>query len=97
MPPPGAASSSICSATPALFLDEALTLPAKARAKLAAELLRSLYDEDDAELDQAEYDAAWGEEIARRVKELDDGVVEAVPWEEARRRIASTDDGSHSG
>lgn len=79
------------------LLEEALTLPAKERAQLAAKLLRSLDDEDDDTFDQAEYDAAWGDEIARRMKALDDGTVQAVPWEEARRRIASDDDGPASG
>jgi putative addiction module component (TIGR02574 family) len=70
------------------LLDEALQLPSEARARLAAELLRSLDDEEEP-LDQAEYDAAWGAVIERRLREIESGAVKAVPWSEARRRILS--------
>lgn len=63
--------------------DAALTLPAKERAKLAHDLLRSLDGPPDPEVD-----AAWIEELERRARELADGSVEAVDWEEARDRIA---------
>ena len=69
------------------LLDEALQLPTEARAHLAAELLRSLDDAEDEPLDQAAYNAAWGDVIERRLREIDTGVVKAVPWVEARRRI----------
>lgn len=66
-----------------------LRLPLEARARLVDELLRSL-DEDD-EVDQAEHAAAWGSEIAERLREIDAGEVQPVPWSEARRRIARKD------
>jgi hypothetical protein len=32
-------------------------------------------------------EAAWAEEVGRRVKELDSGAVKTIPWAEARRLI----------
>ena len=77
------------------LLAEVLKLPAEVRAKIAGQLLRSLDEEQAGEdLSQEDYDAAWGTEIERRVKDVEDGAVEAISWEEARRRIASDDDPS---
>jgi putative addiction module component (TIGR02574 family) len=64
-------------------LAEALRLPAAARAALAAELIRSL---DDAE-PSADVEAAWAEEIRRRVAEIDAGRTESVPWAEVEREV----------
>jgi putative addiction module component (TIGR02574 family) len=64
------------------LLEEALKLSPEARAALAASLLESL----DEEIDEGA-EAAWAEEIAKRVRELDSGSVAAVPWSEARRII----------
>ena len=61
----------------------ALTLPSQERAKLAHELLRSLDEPFDSDVD-----AAWVAELERRTRELADGSVEAVDWEIARERIA---------
>ena len=61
----------------------ALTLPMKERAKLAHDLLRSLDEPTDPDVD-----AAWVKEIERRARELAEGSVEAVDWEVARKRIA---------
>jgi putative addiction module component (TIGR02574 family) len=66
----------------AKLLEEALRLPAEARAALAASLLDSL---DDALDPDAE--AQWDAEIGRRVKELDEGKVRPIPWAEARRQL----------
>jgi putative addiction module component (TIGR02574 family) len=63
--------------------DAALSLPARERAKLAQELLRSLHEPADSDADQA-----WIAEIERRAREAADGSVELADWEEARRRIA---------
>jgi putative addiction module component (TIGR02574 family) len=67
---------------PGRLLEEALKLSPEARAALAASLLESLEEgvDEDAE-------AAWAEEIAKRIHELDTGVVTPIPWSEARRRI----------
>ena len=63
-------------------LEEALRLPAEARAALAGHLLESLDDavDEDVEL-------AWSKEIARRIDDLDRGKVKTVPWSVARRQI----------
>jgi putative addiction module component (TIGR02574 family) len=73
--------------TPSTLLDEALKLPANERARLAGELLRSLEDEQEEPLAQADYDAAWGSVIERRVREVETGEVTPVPWPVARRQI----------
>ena len=75
---------------PSKLRDEALRLPSEARARLVAELLSSLDDEED-DLDQAEYDTAWSSEIAERLRQVDAGDVTTVPWSEARRRVVRED------
>ena len=67
---------------PSKLLQEALQLPPEARAALAGSLIESLEEAID---DEAE--SAWGEEIARRIKEIDSGSVKTVSWAEARREI----------
>ena len=62
--------------------DEALKLPAEARAALAGTLLDSLDEEVDEDAE-----AAWSDEIAKRVRELQDGSVKTIPWSEVRRSI----------
>ena len=70
----------------ARLLAEALKLPAHDRAAVAGQLLQSLDEQVDEDAE-----AAWIDEIGRRVRELDAGVVGAVPWSLARDRIASDD------
>jgi putative addiction module component (TIGR02574 family) len=70
------------STNPTKLLEEALKLPAEARAALAGSLLDSLDDTVDPNAE-----AAWDTEIARRLKELDSGKVRPIPWAEARRAI----------
>ena len=65
------------------ILELALKLPPEARAALAGTLLDSL----DVAVD-ADAEAAWGLEVARRARELDTGAVRAVPWSEVRRRLS---------
>jgi len=65
----------------ALFRD-ASELSERDRATLAGLLIESL--EADAEPD---VEAAWSDEIKRRVADLDAGTVETIPWEEVRRRL----------
>jgi len=64
------------------ILDEALELPESARADLAAALLESLEESADEGVE-----AAWSDEIARRIREVESGAVKPIPWEEARRMI----------
>ncbi len=67
------------------ILSDALHLPDRERAELAASLIDSL----DPSVDE-EYQQAWDSEVLRRVEELDNGAVTPVPWAEARRRILGT-------
>lgn len=60
---------------------EALHLSAKDRAKLVQELLLSLEDLPESELDQL-----WLDEAERRAREIDEGLVELVPAEEVSRK-----------
>lgn len=64
------------------LLEKALSLPAEARAALAGSLIESLDESVDEDAE-----AAWVEEIARRVQELDSGKAKTVPWPKARRMI----------
>ena len=63
---------------------EAMALPVKERADLAAELLASL--DDTAAEDPAEVEAAWAEEIERRARRVISGKSGGIPWDEVRRR-----------
>ena len=63
-------------------LEEALRLPAEARAALAGHLLESLDDSVDEDVE-----LAWSKEIARRIDDLDREKVKTVPWSVARRQI----------
>ncbi len=65
------------------ILNEALKLPADARAALAGTLIDSLDDSVDADAE-----SAWETEIARRLREIDEGKVKMIPWAEARVKIA---------
>ncbi|MFO0592032.1 MAG: addiction module protein [Polyangiaceae bacterium] len=67
-------------------LAAALRLPVKARAAVVVELLESL---DAVEQPAEEVEAAWAEEIQKRLDEVDAGTVTPVPWTEARRRIVA--------
>ena len=68
----------------------ALRLPVEARAAVAAELIASLDGVDEVEED---VEAAWAEEIRRRLADVDAGVVTPIPWPEARRRILAAASG----
>jgi putative addiction module component (TIGR02574 family) len=63
------------------LLKQALTLPDEERAELAASLIDSL----DTTVDE-NVEAAWQEEIARRLDEMESGKVKGIPWEEVRRK-----------
>jgi putative addiction module component (TIGR02574 family) len=60
---------------------QVMSLPAEARADLASSLIDSL----DQTVDE-DVEAAWQEEIARRVDELESGKAKTIPWAEVRRR-----------
>ena len=67
---------------PASILEEALELPAEARAAIAASLILSLDEPVDSDAE-----AAWATEIQRRISELRSGAVQPMTWPEARRVI----------
>lgn len=59
---------------------EAIELSESERAELAGLLLESLQTEPD-----PEFEAAWAEEIERRVRDIDEGRVQTIPWEQVVR------------
>jgi putative addiction module component (TIGR02574 family) len=67
---------------PKKVLEEALRLPAEARAAIAGRLIESLDDSVDEDAE-----AAWSKEIARRIDDLDKGKIKTVSWSVARRQI----------
>ncbi len=69
----------------AQLLKKALALPPEARAALAGSLLESLEEEPADE----NVEAAWSEEIKRRIDDVDSGRVQMMPYEEVRRRLAA--------
>ncbi len=64
------------------LLEAALKLPPEARAAIAGSLLESL----DVAVD-ADAEAEWDREIARRLKDLDRAPARVVAWSDARRTI----------
>lgn len=62
---------------------QALDLAERDRAMLAGLLIESLEGEEP---DQ-DLEAAWKDEIQRRVRELDSGDVKTIPWEEVKNRL----------
>jgi putative addiction module component (TIGR02574 family) len=67
------------------LLKRALTLPLRERAELASSLMESL----DLILDE-DVEAAWQEEIARRIEDLRAGTAKTVPWTEVRKNASIT-------
>jgi putative addiction module component (TIGR02574 family) len=68
------------------LLADALQLPSEDRGELISLLIESLDVGSDADAD-----AVWSDEIARRLKQIDDGQVEMIDWSEARRIIRGQD------
>jgi putative addiction module component (TIGR02574 family) len=66
------------------LLKKALALPVSERADLAGSLIESLDDTQDESVE-----AAWDEEVARRMADIESGGVKPVSLEEARRRLLS--------
>ena len=63
-------------------LEQALQLPDDERGKLAVRLLRTLEPDDGDEVTGDEWQAAWSNEIDRRVREVDDGSAELLDGDE---------------
>jgi putative addiction module component (TIGR02574 family) len=66
------------------LLKKALSLPVSERADLAGSLIESLDETHDPSVE-----AAWEEEIARRMSDVDSGKVKPISLEEARRRFST--------
>ena len=64
------------------LLAEALELEAHERAEVAAELIASLDDEADEDVENA-----WAAEISRRMVALDAGTTTLAPWTDVKHRI----------
>ena len=64
------------------LLEAALKLPPEARAAMAGLLLDSLDTTVDADVE-----AAWEQEINRRLEDLDSSPNRVVSWSDARRKI----------
>jgi len=61
---------------------EASELSDKERAELAGLLLETLDGEPDPGVE-----AAWAEEVERRVRQIDSGEVKMIPWEQVRAEL----------
>src|SRR5271163_458710 len=66
------------------LLKKALSLPVSERADLAGSLIESLDETHDPSVE-----AAWDEEVQRRMADIDSGKVKPITREEARRRLSS--------
>lgn len=64
------------------LLREASELPEADRAELAGRLLETLQGEPDEGVE-----AAWAEEVERRVRQIDSGEVSTISWEQVRAKL----------
>jgi putative addiction module component (TIGR02574 family) len=71
------------------LLAAAMRLSANDREELGIQILESLQPVES----PAEVEAAWAEEIRKRVEDMETGRVKGIPWEEVRRMIAETKEG----
>jgi putative addiction module component (TIGR02574 family) len=65
-----------------VVLEEALKLTANERAEVAEQLIASLDEAPDTNVEQA-----WQEEIQKRLQQIERGEVKTIPWEEVKRRL----------
>lgn len=65
----------------ARIFEEALTLSASERARLAHELIHSLEPED------ADAPAAWSKEVRGRIDEIEVGAAKLADWESVKARL----------
>jgi putative addiction module component (TIGR02574 family) len=64
------------------ILTQALQMPPKERAAVAARLIASLGTEMDWDVE-----VAWQQEVQRRIAEIDKREVVCLPWEQALQRL----------
>ena len=67
------------------LLRDALDLDEQPRADMAVALLESL----EPNVDEAEIEQAWRQEVQRRIAAADSGQAELIPWEEVRNQLFS--------
>ena len=65
-----------------VVLDEALKLTTNERAEVAEQLIASLDEASDTDVEQA-----WQEEVQRRLQQIERGEVKTIPWEVVQRRL----------
>jgi putative addiction module component (TIGR02574 family) len=65
-----------------VVLEEALKLSPDERAEVAEQLIASLEEAPDIDVEQA-----WQEEVQRRLQQIERGEVKTIPWEEVQRRL----------
>jgi putative addiction module component (TIGR02574 family) len=65
-----------------VLLEEALKLTAYERAEVAEQLIASLDEVADTDVEQA-----WQEEVQRRLGQIERGEVKTIPWEEVQKRL----------
>lgn len=68
-------------------LEQALQLSDDERGELLARLVRSFEADDGEEVGGVEWEAAWSEELDRRVDDIREGRVELVDGDDARARV----------
>jgi putative addiction module component (TIGR02574 family) len=74
------------------LLQKALALPEEERAELASTLIDSLDPITDENVE-----AAWQEEIGRRIEELRSGKAKTIPWDAVRKETRAILNGKSKG
>ena len=64
------------------ILEQAMKLSPNERAEVAEELIASLDETTDVDVEKA-----WQEEIQRRIQQIDSGEVKTIPWEVVQRQM----------
>jgi putative addiction module component (TIGR02574 family) len=64
------------------ILEQALKLSPTERAYMAEQLIASLDEVADIEVEKA-----WQEEIQKRIQQVESGEVKTIPWEEVQRQL----------
>ena len=65
-----------------VVLEEALKLTTDERAEVAEQLIASLDEASDTDVEQA-----WQEEVQRRLQQIERGEMKTIPWEVVQRRL----------
>jgi putative addiction module component (TIGR02574 family) len=74
-------------AFPHRLVTELLELPEEERGALVALLLRSFEPDDGEELTGQEWEAIWGTELDRRLREITEGSVEPIDGDEVAAEV----------